>query len=170
MILAVLLVGVAYAIISNIYTGTKSGSTSNEPWYTLEMELVGIPEGTKLKTGSTQSVTTGLKNTSGSSIYGFIEVDYDSSVYSFSPGSGWTEVSSGIFAYGNDTMTPINNGETVSIDGMLTVIGSELSKDNMNVDYHGYGILSIASRGGVEESWADFGDGGNSSLIAVIEG
>ena len=129
-----------------------------------------LPEGIGLGPGDEQTINPAIENESNGSIYEFMLLSYDPSVYSFEldDSCGWVTVPGvdNLYAYAQgNTMTAVDKGEGPELLGTMTVIAdgaeySDLVDDDMLITVDAYGIMSSVSRSAVGEAWEDYENGG----------
>ena len=175
---AVLIVGaVVIAILGNIFTArSDDANVSTTPAHTKEVSLVVNEDDMLIAPGESRTITGKLKNGSKTdSCYVFVEVVYDDEACSIETEPGWVKVEDGIYAYGDDVMTPVECGEELQFKITGTVIAEGtvyqgLRKEDFKISMKGMAINTSVSRDGVSESYQDYENDGNAAMISVIEG
>ena len=176
--LAVLIVGaVVFAILQNIFKAESNVANVNStPAHTTSVSLVVNEDDMLIAPGESRTITGKLKNGSQTdSCYVFVDVEYSDVAWRIEAAPGWVLVKDGIYAYGDQIMTPLGCGEEVTFEMTGTVIAEGriyegLEKEDFKISMTGMAINKSVSRDGVSESYADYENGGNEAMINVIEG
>ena len=168
---------IAFAILGNIFKSeSETADVNSTPAHTTEVSLVVNEEDMLIAPGESRTITGKLKNGSKTdSCYVFVEVEYNDVAWRIETASGWVEVEEGIYAYGDDVMTPVETEHELQFQFTATVIAEGavyqgLSKDDFKISLKGMAINSSVSRARVEESYQDYENGGNETMIENMEG
>ena len=168
---------IAFAILNNIFVNeSDTVEVDTTPAHTTEVSLVVNEEDMLIAPDESRTITGKLRNGSKTdSCYVFVYVDYNKEAWRIQKPDGWVEVSDGIYAYGDDVMTPLGCGEELTFEMIGTVIAEgevyqNLSKEDFKISMKGMAINSRVSRERVEESYEDYENGGNEGMRKEIEG
>ena len=176
--LAVLIVGaVVFAILNNILVDdSETANVNSTPAHTTEVSLVVNEDDMLIAPGESRTITGKLKNGSQTdSCYVFVDVEYSDVAWRIEAAPGWVLVKDGIYAYGDENMTPLGCGEEVTFEMTGTVIAEGriyegLEKEDFKISMKGMAINKSVSSDGVRESYQDYENGGDEEMIRVIEG
>ena len=167
---------VVMAVLGNIFTAqSQKADLNSTPTHTTEVSLEINGEDELIAPDESREIVGKLRNGSKTdSCYVFIEVEYNPDAWRIQEPDGWVEVEDGIYAYGDQIMTPLESEQELQFQFTATVIAKGavyqgLSKEDFKISLRGMAINSSVSRERVEESYEDYENGGNSQMIADIE-
>jgi hypothetical protein len=166
-----------YALYNNTHTSSsqtedlnlKKGHTSA---VTLNIQGFGDE---LVAPGEERTLRCSLRNDSTTdNAFVFVEVGSTPNVWNITPGSGWTEIDTNVYAYGNGNMTPVGINSTVDFTATMTVAATGatyqgLNNDSFKVSVTAMAINESASREAISDSFADYESGGNADKIEALE-
>ena len=154
-----------------LFVTNKSVEIDFEKGHTTEISVILGDVERLVSPGEVRNVPLSIKNSSNTdSAYVFVEVEKNDSAWSIDVPQGWVAVGDNIYAYGDSSMTPVECGETIAFNAVMTVVASgasyqSLVKDDFKVVVTAKAINNAASRESVGEAYADYENGGNQDIV-----